>query len=93
MDISNFVDKKYVAHVLDEQTFWIGESSDIEVVVNLYEHKDTYKIAAWLNGTEEINTVDYEGSIDNPEEILAAMEKLVHDNEDYIISLATEDEE
>lgn len=91
MDISNFVDEKYVAHVLEEQTFWIGESSDIEVIVNLYEHKGTYKIAAWFKGTDEINTIDYEGSVDNPEEILAAMEKLVNDNEDYILDLASWD--
>ena len=86
MDI-NFIDKKYIANVLKEQIFWIGENANVEVKVNLYEHNDSYKISAWLRGTEEINTIDYEGSIDNSEEILAAMENLVNENEEYILDL------
>lgn len=89
MDISNYVDKKYVATISTEQTFWIGENADIEVIVNLYEHNGDYKIAARLNGEEEIDTINYEGSIDNQIEILEAMEKLVNDNEDYIFSLVS----
>ena len=83
MDISKFnVDKKNIAKVVTEQTFWIGENADVEVMVNLYEHEGEYKLTSWLNGTEELNTESYEGDIDNTEEILAAMEKLVNDNED-----------
>ena len=76
-----------IATVLTEQTFYIGENANIEVMVNLYENNGQYYITSWLNGCEECNTELYEGSIDNQEEILAAMEKLVNDNEDYIIDL------
>ena len=92
MDLNMFnVDEKQVAIVLTEQTFWIGKDADVEVMVNLYEHNGDYKLAAWLNGTEEIDTIDYEGSVDSSEEILAAMEKLVNDNENYILDLASWD--
>jgi IMP cyclohydrolase len=94
MDISKFnVDKKNIAKVVTEQTFWIGENADVEVMVNLYEHEGEYKLTSWLNGTEELNTESYEGDIDNAEEILAAMEKLVNDNEDYILDVASWDGE
>lgn len=94
MDISKFnIDKKNIAKVVTEQTFWIGENADVEVMVNLYEHEGEYKLTSWLNGTEELNTESYEGDIDNTEEILAAMEKLVNDNEDYILDVASWDGE
>lgn len=94
MDISKFnVDKKNIAKVVTEQTFWIGENADVEVMVNLYEHEGEYKLTSWLNGTEELNTESYEGDIDNAEEILATMEKLVNDNEDYILDVASWDGE
>lgn len=94
MDISKFnVDKKNIAKVVTEQTFWIGENADVEVMVNLYEHEGEYKLTSWLNGTEELNTESYEGDIDNTEEILAAMEKLVNDNEDYILDVTSWDGE
>lgn len=80
--------EKQIAIVLSEQTFYIGENADIEVMVNLYEHDGQYYITSWLNGCEECNTELYDGSIDNQEEILAAMEKFINDNEDYIIDLA-----
>lgn len=83
------IDKKYVANVIDEQTFWIGENANIEVIVNLYEHNGNYKMTSWLNGTEELNTIDYEGSLDSTEEIIAAMEKLVNDDEQYILDVAS----
>lgn len=94
MDISKFnVDKKNITKVVTEQTFWIGENADVEVMVNLYEHEGEYKLTSWLNGTEELNTESYEGDINNAEEILAAMEKLVNDNEDYILDVASWDGE
>lgn len=94
MTISNFnVEKKNIATVIKEQTFYIGDNADIEVMVNLYEHDGEYKLTSWLNGTEELNTEHYEGSIDNAEEILAAMETLVNDNEDYILDIASWDGE
>ena len=38
MDLNMFnVDKKNTAEVLMQQTFWIGEDANVEVVVNLYE--------------------------------------------------------
>ena len=77
-----------IATVLTEQTFYIGENANIEVMVNLYENNGQYYITSSLNGCEECDTELYEGSIDNQEEILAAMEKLVNDNEEYIIDLA-----
>lgn len=80
-----------IATVLTEQTFYIGKNVDVEVMVNLYENNGQYYITSWLNGCEECNTELYKGSIDNHEEILAAMEKLVNDNEDYIINLANWD--
>ena len=81
-----------IATVLTEQTFYIGDDANIEVMVNLYENNGQYYITSWLNGCEECNTELYEGSIDNQEEILAAMEKLVNDNEEYIINLADWDD-
>ena len=56
-----------------------------------YNKGVTYYITSWLNGCEECNTELYKGSIDNHEEILAAMEKLVNDNEDYITDLVNWD--
>lgn len=94
MDISKFdVKKENVATVLNEQTFWIGDNADIEVVVHLYEHEGEYMMTSWLNGSEELNTETYDGSLDNAEEILAAMEKLVNDNESYILDMASWDGE
>jgi IMP cyclohydrolase len=93
MDIKLNINEKNIANVISEQTFWIGENADVEVMVNLYEHDGEYKITSWLNGVEELNTESYEGSIDNNEEILAAMEALVNDNEDYILSVASWDGE
>lgn len=90
MDLSMFnVSKIPVATILTEHTFWIGEDADIEVVVDLYEMNNSYHIMACLNGSEEIDTIDYEGSIENTEEVLEAMEKLVNDNEEYILDLAS----
>ena len=94
MNIENYIDdKKIIADVLTERTFWIGENLDIEVEVNLYKDNDeTYKLTSWLNGCEELNTVEYKGSIDNEIEVLSAMEKLIHDNEGYILSIASWEE-
>lgn len=87
--INNFnLKPNQIATVLTEQTFYIGENADIEVVVNLYENNGQHYITSWLNGCEECNTELYEGSIDSQEEILTAMEKLINDNESYIIDLA-----
>ena len=87
--INNFnLKPNQIVTVLTEQTFYIGENADIEVVVNLYENNGQHYITSWLNGCEECNTELYEGSIDNQEEILTAMEKLINDNESYIIDLA-----
>ncbi len=83
------VNRENVAIVMEEQTFWVGDNADVEVKVNLYEHDGGYQITSWLNGTEELNTIEYEGSLENQEEILAAMEKLVHDNEEYILDVAS----
>ena len=94
MDISNFnVEAKNMATIILEQTFWIGESSNVQVVVNLHENNGNYKLTSWLNGTEELNTVDYDGDIENESEVLAAMEKLVNDNEQYILDIASWDGE
>lgn len=94
MDISNFVDdKNIIADVLTARTFWIGENLDIEVEVNLYkDNDDTYKLTSWLGGCEELNTIEYKGSIENEAEVLSAMEKLIYDNEDYILDIASEEE-
>ena len=91
MNFNKFDIDEKIATIINEQTFWIGENANIEVVVNLYEDNNGYKITSWLNGTEELNTIDYEGSIDNQYEILAAMEKLVNDNESYILDIASWD--
>lgn len=89
MDLNRFnVDEKNVANVTHQQTFWIGDNAEIEVVVMLYENNGMYQMTSWLNGSEELNTIDYEGSM-NDIEILAAMEKLVNDNEDYILDIAS----
>lgn len=93
MDLNMFnVDKKNVAEVLTQQTFWIGEDADVEVVVNLYENDGEWKMTSWLRGSEELNTIDfdYTESTTN-DEILSAMEKLVNDNEEYILDLASWD--
>lgn len=79
-----------IANVLNEQTFWIGENGNVEVVVNLYEHNGNYKLTSWLNGTEELNTESYKGDINDESAVLAAMETLIHDNESYILSIASE---
>ena len=92
--ISDFnIDKKNIATVINEQTFYIGENANVEVMVNLYEHNGNYMITSWLNGVEELNTVEYEGSLDDQLEIIEAMEKLVNDNEDYILDVASWDGE
>lgn len=91
MNFNKFDIDEKITTIINEQTFWIGENANIEVVVNLYEDSNGYKITSWLNGTEELNTIDYEGSIDNQYEILAAMEKLVNDNESYILDIASWD--
>ena len=94
INIDDFnVDKKNIATVLTEQTFYIGEDANVEVMVNLYEHNGNHMMTSWLNGVEELNTIEYEGSLDNAEEILATMEKLVNDNEQYILDLASWDGE
>lgn len=94
MNMNNFnVNKKNIAIVINEQTFYIGDNADIEVMVNLYEHEGNYMMTSWLNGTEELNTIEYEGSLGNQEEIIAAMENLVNDNEEYILDVASWDGE
>lgn len=94
MNISDLnIDPKHIATVVSEQTFWIGDNASVEVLVSLYEHDGGYKMTSWLGGTEELNTIDYEGSIDNQEEIIAAMEQLVNDNEEYILDVASWDGE
>lgn len=99
MDINNLtiddfsVDKKNIATIVSEQTFYIGEDANVQVMVNLYEHNSSYMMTSWLNGVEELNTIEYEGSLDNPEEIIASMEQLVNDNEDYILDVASWDGE
>lgn len=86
------IDSKYVANVIKEQSFWVGDNADIEVIVNLYEHNGEYKMTSWLRGTEELNTENYDGPMtDN--EIIGAMEKLVMDNIDYVLSVASWDGE
>lgn len=77
-----------ISKVLEEQTFWIGENADIEVVVKLYEHNDIKKLSALLNNEKVIETVVYNGS-NNGIDILAAMESLIDDNEDYILELSS----
>lgn len=93
MDLNMFnVDKKNTAEVLMQQTFWIGEDANVEVVVNLYESNGEWKMTSWLNGNEELNTIDFDYSESTTnEEILSAMEKLVNDNEEYILDLASWD--
>lgn len=94
MDINKFnVTKNQIAEVSTEETFYIGENKDIEVVVNLYKHKNKHYMTSWLNGCEECNTIRYEGSLTNREEIHAAMEALVDYYKDYIIDLATDEYE
>jgi hypothetical protein len=87
MDISIIINKKHVANVLKEQIFWIGEDANVQVVANLYEHNNSYYISIWLDGTDEIETIEYEDSLDNDEEILAAMENLINENEEYILNM------
>lgn len=93
MDLNMFnVNKKNTAEVLMQQTFWIGEDANVEVVVNLYESNGEWKITSWLNGSEKLNTIDFDYSESTTnEEILSAMEKLVNDNEEYILDLASWD--
>ena len=86
------IDSKYVANVVKEQTFWIGDNADIEVIVDLYEHNGEYKITSWLNGTEELNTENYTGPLVD-DEIIKSMEKLVMDNIDYILNIISLDGE
>lgn len=86
------VDSKHVANIIKEQSFWVGENADIEVIINLYEHNNEYKITSWLNGTEELNTENYDGPMTD-DEIIKSMEKLVMDNIDYILSIANWDGE
>lgn len=77
-----------IANVLKEQTFWVGDNADIEVVVNLYEYDGEYKITSWLRGVEELNTETYDGSSMSDIDIVKAMESLVTDNMDYILDVA-----
>ena len=86
------IDSKYVANVVKEQTFWIGDNADIEVIVNLYEHNGEYKMTSWLKGTEELNTENYTGPLVD-DEIIKSMEKLVMDNIDYILNIVSWDGE
>lgn len=81
------VDKKYVANIISEQTFWVGDNANIEVVVSLYEYNNEYKMTSWLRGIEELNTEKYTGLMID-EEIKKSMEKLVMDNIDYVLSIA-----
>jgi len=82
------LDKNTVAIVMEEQTFWIGDNANVEVKATLYELSDgTYQLATWLNGgTTQFNSIAYTGSVENQEEILAAMEALIYDNETDILS-------
>lgn len=90
MNINCFnVENNNIASILNEQTFWIGKSADVEVMVNLYEHNGNYKMTSWLNKIEELNTIDYNDSINDENKILAAMEKLINDNEEYILDIAS----
>ena len=82
------VNKKQVAIVKNEHTFFVGNDK-IEVVVNLYEHNGVHKMTSWLNGVEELNTITYQGNVDDVKEITKAMEKLVKDNEEYILDIAS----
>lgn len=91
--MSIFAENVKAAMVSHEETFWIGETEDVEVIVNVYEDSGVTKMTAWLNGTEEINTIVYNGPLDDRDKLLEAMGKLVHDNEDYILSLADWDGE
>lgn len=89
--VSMFETEK-VALVLAEQTFWIGDNAEIEVVVNLYEYNDVYKITSWLGGIEELNTAEYTGSLSDETEIITAMEELINSNTNYILSVASEED-
>lgn len=80
-----------IALVTHEETFWIGETQNVEVVVNVYDDNGTTKMTAWLNGTEEIKTIEYNNSLEDREKMLEAMGELVHDNEEYILDLANWD--
>ena len=92
-NIESIISEEYIAIVIKEQTFWIGDNADVKVIVSLYKDNDEYKMTSWLNGTEELNTITYEGSLDNEEELLSAMESLINDNEDYILDIASWDRE
>lgn len=87
-DVCKKLYDKHVAKVLAEQTFWIGENAEIEVIVSFYEYNGKYKLSAKLRGKEEIETITYNGSSDNIE-VLTAMEKLVNDNEEYILDMVS----
>lgn len=91
--MSIFADSVKVATILHEETFWIGETENVEVIVNIYEDNGVNKMTAWLNGAEEINTIRYNGSLDDRSKLLETMGKFVHDNEDYILDLANWDGE
>lgn len=85
MSIKNFI--------ISEQTFYIGEDATVKVTVKLYESDGNYMMTSWLNDVEELNTTEYEGSLDNTEEIIAAMEEFVNDNEQFILDTASWDGE
>ena len=85
------IDSKYVANVVKEHTFWVGDNADIEVIVHLYEHNGGYKMTSWLKGTEELNTESYTAPLIG-DEIIKSMENLVMDNIDYILSVADYDD-
>lgn len=81
--------KHHVVTIIGSQTFWIGENADIEVVVTLYKFDDKHYLKAKLYGVKLIEAVVYNGSINDNSEILAAMENLINDNEEYIFNLVS----
>lgn len=89
-DITDFVNKDIVANVLFQQEFCIF--GGIEVTVNIYKHKDIMRMTSWLNGCEELNTVDITDC--NPynmtsDEVISMMEEFINDNEEYIRDIAS----
>lgn len=60
---------------------------DAEVVVDLYDQHGIFKITLWLNGVEELTTVNYEGSLSDDIQIEETMKKIVEDNREYILDI------
>lgn len=78
--------------VTREQSFCI--KSNIHVTVTMYETSDEqWKMTSWLNGVKELNTKDIDEDIDSlsNDEIIAMMEGFIYENEDYILSVAKQD--